>query len=90
MKKLPKKFNPRDILIVLKQQVIESLEAQRPYYDNAEVEDSLIQQNEGLSTMGALSKTLVLRLIDDILLFTSIESATIENYKFDNPFHKKY
>ncbi len=82
-----------DNMITLKQQVIEYLEAQRTYYGDEEVEISLevlAIQNDDLSYMVALSKTLILRLIDDILLFTSIESATIENYKFDNPFHKKY
>ena len=67
-------------MITLKQQVIDYLEEQRPYYGDEEVEISLevlAIQNDDLSYMGALSKTLILRLIDDIVLFTSIESATI-------------
>lgn len=67
--------------MTLKQQVIEYLEAQRTYYGDEEVEISLevlAIQNDDLSYMGALSKTLILRLIDDIVLFTSIESATIQ------------
>ena len=70
-----------DNMITLKQQVIEYLEAQRTYYGDEEVEISLevlAIQNDDLSYMGALSKTLILRLIDDIVLFTSIESATIQ------------
>jgi len=68
-------------MITLKQQVIEYLEAQRTYYGDEEVEISLevlAIQNDDLSYMGPLSKTLILRLIDDIVLFTSIESATIQ------------
>ena len=70
-----------DNMITLKQQVIEYLEAQRTYYGDEEVEISLevlAIQNDDLSYMGPLSKTLILRLIDDIVLFTSIESATIQ------------
>jgi hypothetical protein len=67
-------------MITLKEQVIAYLEAQRPYYDDEEVEinlEVLTQQNEDLSTMGALSKALILRLIDDDTLYTIIESASI-------------
>lgn len=70
-----------DNMITLKQQVIEYLVAQRTYYGDEEVEISLevlAIQNDHLSYMGALSKTLILRLIDDILLFTRIESSTIQ------------
>ena len=72
-----------DNMITLKQQVIEYLEAQRTYYGDEEVEISLevlAIQNDDLSYMVALSKTLILRLIDDIVLFTSNESASIKKY----------
>ena len=55
--------------------MIAYLEAQRPYYGDEEVEESLevvIVQNEVLSNMGPLSKSFFLRLIDDSALFTAI------------------
>ena len=67
-------------MTTLKQQVIDYLEGQRPYYGDEEVEDSLevlVIQNDDLSSMGPLSKTLILRLIDDAELYTTIESASI-------------
>ncbi|MEH6536816.1 MAG: hypothetical protein V7719_10505 [Psychroserpens sp.] len=66
-------------MITLKQRVIEYLEAQRPYYGDEEVEDSLevlVTQNDDLSNMGLLSKGLILRLIDDYELYSTIESAS--------------
>ena len=68
-----------DNMITLKQQVIDYLEEQRPYYGDEEVEISLevlAKQNDDLSCMGPLSKTLVIRLIDDYALYTTIESAS--------------
>ena len=73
--------NQAEHLITFKQQVTDYLEAQRPYYGNEEVEISLevlAKQNDDLSCMGPLSKTLVIRLIDDDALYTTIESASIE------------
>lgn len=70
----------------LKQQVREYLEAQRPYYDNEEVEENLEileKLNDDISGMDLLSKTLILRLIDNNELYMAIESAFIEK-KYPN------
>jgi hypothetical protein len=65
-------------MITLKQRVMDYLEAQRSYYGDEEVDDSLeilMNQNETLSNMRALSRVFVLRLIDDNILFDAIERA---------------
>lgn len=66
------------ILKTLKQQVGEYLEAQRPYYGDEEVDDILKilkDQNDDLSNIDSLHKILLLRLIDDHLLYKEIEAS---------------
>jgi hypothetical protein len=67
---------------ILKQRVKEYLEAQRPYYGDEEVKDSLVVleiQNEYLSNMWIFHKMLILRLIDDNMLYADIEAAYMDN-----------
>ncbi|KRP29775.1 MAG: hypothetical protein ABS28_03805 [Cryomorphaceae bacterium BACL22 MAG-120619-bin32] len=62
----------------LKQQISEYLEAQRPYYGDEEVDDILKilkDQNDDLSNIDSLHKILLLRLIDDHLLYKEIEAS---------------
>jgi hypothetical protein len=62
----------------LKQQISEYLEAQRPYYGDEEVDDILKilkDQNDDLSNIDSLHKILLLRLIDDHLLYKAIEAS---------------
>ncbi|UAM97231.1 hypothetical protein K8354_13005 [Polaribacter litorisediminis] len=64
----------------LKQQIVEYLEAQKPFYGDKEMDDNLKvikNQKEDLSTIDELSKILILRFIDDNELYFAIESATI-------------
>ena len=66
------------ILKTLKQQVGEYLEAQRPYYGDEEVDDNLIilkDQNDDLSNIDSLHKILLLRLIDDHLIYKAIKAS---------------
>jgi hypothetical protein len=67
---------------ILKQRVKEYIEAQRPYYGDEEVKDSLVVleiQNEYLSNMWIFHKMLILRLIDDNKLYADIEAAYMDN-----------
>lgn len=67
-----------DIMIRLKQRVTEYLEAQRLYYGDKEVDETLEVlkwQSEDLSNMGSLSSIFILRLIDDKTIFEAIETG---------------
>jgi hypothetical protein len=70
-----------DKMSTLKQEIGNYLEAQRPYYGDKEIEDNLTvleTQNDDLSNLDSLSKTSILRLIDDNDLCASIEGVTIK------------
>lgn len=62
----------------LKQQISEYFKAQRPYFGVEEVDDILKilkDQNDDLSNIDSLHKILLLRLIDDHLLYKEIEAS---------------
>ena len=62
----------------LKQQISEYFKAQRPYFGVEEVDDILKilkYQNDDLSNIDSLHKILLLRLIDDHLLYKEIEAS---------------
>jgi len=70
-----------DKMSTLKQEIGNYLEAQRLYYGDKEIEDNLTvleTQNDDLSNLDSLSKTSILRLIDDNDLYASIEGVTIK------------
>jgi hypothetical protein len=70
-----------DIMKTLKQQVKEYLEAQRAFYGDEEVKNSLevlAIQNEHLSDMWIFHKMLILRLIDNSELYFALETAFTE------------
>lgn len=71
-------------MITLKQRVTEYLEAQRLYYGDKEVDETLEVlkwQSEDLSNMGALSRMFLLRLIDDKTIFEAIETGRFKQNK---------
>ena len=65
----------------LKQQINEYLEAQKPFYGDKEMDDSLTvlkSLKDDLSNIDSLSKTLILRFIDDTELYFTIDSVSTE------------
>jgi len=65
----------------LKQQIVEYLEAQKPFYGDKEMDDSLTvlkSLKDDLSNIDSLSKTLILRFIDDTELYFTIDSVSTE------------